>query len=152
MVDTRPLGVTIPAIGAASGLVATGKLSDGTLDTPPVEQPEQASWWDGSGRPGSAGRPVVLLGHVDGAGRPGVFARLDELQPGDEVLVDRYDGVRLRYLVYDVQRYPKAAFPTETVYGDTPASELRAITCGGSFDRSTGHYRDNVIAFARIAS
>jgi len=26
---------------------------------------------------------------------------------------------------------------------------LRLITCGGGFDRSTGHYRDNVIVYAR---
>jgi hypothetical protein len=29
---------------------------------------------------------------------------------------------------------------------------LRLITCGGSFDRSTGHYRDNVIVYAKGAS
>jgi hypothetical protein len=28
---------------------------------------------------------------------------------------------------------------------------LRLITCGGSFDRTTGHYRDNVIVYARLA-
>jgi hypothetical protein len=28
---------------------------------------------------------------------------------------------------------------------------LRLITCGGSFDRATGHYRDNVIVDASLA-
>jgi hypothetical protein len=29
---------------------------------------------------------------------------------------------------------------------------LRLITCGGSFDRATGHYRDNVIVYATMVS
>jgi hypothetical protein len=29
---------------------------------------------------------------------------------------------------------------------------LRLITCGGSFDRSTGHYRDNIIVFAEATT
>ncbi len=36
------------------------------------------------------------------------------------------------------------------VYGDTPGAELRLITCGGSFDRRSGHYRDNVVAYAHL--
>jgi hypothetical protein len=28
---------------------------------------------------------------------------------------------------------------------------LRLITCGGTFDRSTGHYRSNVVVHARLA-
>jgi hypothetical protein len=31
-----------------------------------------------------------------------------------------------------------------------PGATLRLITCGGSFDRSSGHYRDNLIAFAHL--
>ena len=27
----------------------------------------------------------------------------------------------------------------------------RLITCGGGFDRSTGHYRDNLIVYASLA-
>jgi hypothetical protein len=27
---------------------------------------------------------------------------------------------------------------------------LRLVTCGGAFDRSTGHYTDNVIVFASL--
>jgi hypothetical protein len=38
------------------------------------------------------------------------------------------------------------------VFGPSPDPLLRLITCGGSFDRSTGHYRDNVVVTARLAS
>jgi hypothetical protein len=37
------------------------------------------------------------------------------------------------------------------VYGDTKGrAELRLITCGGAFDQSTGHYVDNIVAFAHL--
>jgi hypothetical protein len=41
-----------------------------------------------------------------------------------------------------------SGLPTALVYGDTAGPALRLVTCGGSFDRASGHYRDNVIVFA----
>jgi hypothetical protein len=41
-------------------------------------------------------------------------------------------------------------FPTEHVYGNTAGPELRLITCGGAFDSGSGHYQDNVVAYARL--
>jgi hypothetical protein len=34
------------------------------------------------------------------------------------------------------------------VYGPTPDAELRLITCGGAFDSTSGHYLNNVVAYA----
>ena len=62
---------------------------------------------------------------------------------------DRSDVV---FVVDRLESHPKNAFPTKAVYGPTPGATLRLITCGGSFDRKAGHYRDNVIAFARYKS
>jgi hypothetical protein len=31
---------------------------------------------------------------------------------------------------------------------DTPQARLRLITCGGAFDRRSGHYLDNVVVYA----
>jgi hypothetical protein len=89
----------------------------------------------------------VIAGHIDQA-RPGRVLRLGELRRGDVVVV-RYPGrVETRFRVERTERHPKRAFPTGRVYGDTPGPALRLVTCGGSFDRASGHYRDNVIVFA----
>jgi sortase (surface protein transpeptidase) len=80
-----------------------------------------------------------------------VFAGLDRLAPGDEVVVDRADGTRARFVVDRTVQVAKDAFPTGDVYGPVPGAELRLITCGGSFDRATGSYADNVIVFATLA-
>ncbi len=47
-----------------------------------------------------------------------------------------------------VERYPKAAFPTQQVHGPTPDRALRLITCGGSFDYAKRSYRDNIVVYA----
>jgi hypothetical protein len=35
------------------------------------------------------------------------------------------------------------------VYGPVPYPAVRLVTCGGSFDRDRGSYRDNVVVSAR---
>jgi sortase (surface protein transpeptidase) len=159
-----PTAITIPKIDAHSSLIPLGLTEASELDVPPVTQPMQAGWYAGAKpledgdehKPGDNG-PAVIAGHVDGTGPngqkgyPGIFARLTELAPGDEVLVDRADGSQLRFLVSQVQRFAKDEFPSLAVYGDTPGPELRLITCGGDFDRAAGHYRDNTVAFAELA-
>ena len=77
-----------------------------------------------------------------------MFKRLRELKPGDEVKVTRADRSVVIFAVDRVESHPKKAFPTNAVYDPTPGATLRLITCGGSFDRKAGHYRENVIAFA----
>jgi hypothetical protein len=81
---------------------------------------------------------------VDG---PAVFARLRDLVVGDVLRVGGADGSSASYVVSAVERYPRESFPTEAVYGATPESSLRLITCGGPFERGTG-YADNVVVAA----
>jgi sortase (surface protein transpeptidase) len=145
-----PAEIDIPRIGATSSLVGLGLAADGTVEVPPVEAPMQAGWFTGAPKPGEPG-PAVILGHVNGGGQAGIFARLHELAAGDEVLVRRTDGSVARFTVTRVDQVSKASFPTEAVYGDTKGPELRLITCGGTFDRSERSYRDNVIVYAKLA-
>jgi hypothetical protein len=143
-----PVGLTVPAIDVRTGpLLDLGLDATGALEVPP--DAGTAGWFTLGPAPGSAG-PAVIAGHVDYAGTPGVFRRLDELGPGDEVSVSRADGSTAVFETYLVERYAKAGFPTERVYGDTADPELRLITCGGAFDSRSGHYRDNVVAYARL--
>lgn len=156
LVAPTPTAVRIPAIGASSSLIQTGMLPDGSPEVPDVHTPEQASWASWSPEPGLPG-PAVLYGHVDGDGRPGVFARIDELQPGAEVVVERGNLGPIAFTVYRVDSWPKAelddpgGMATATVYGDTAEPELRLVTCGGSFDRAARSYRDQIVVFARLA-
>lgn len=93
----------------------------------------------------------MIVGHVDSKrGGPSVFYRLGELRPRDQVRVVRDDGSVAVFAVEDVRRFSKSDFPTQLVYGNTDHAALRLITCGGPFDRGTGHYRDNVVVTASL--
>ena len=145
-----PVAVRIPKIGAQSSLVQLGLNPDGSVQVPPVSDPMQAGWYAGGVAPGEVG-PAVLLGHVDGDQREGIFFRLHELAPGDDVFVTRKDGVVLHFTVTAKTEVPKDAFPTEAVYGKTATPELRLITCGGSFDAAAHSYVDNIVVYATLA-
>ncbi|MGH9305192.1 MAG: hypothetical protein ACRDZ5_12425, partial [Acidimicrobiales bacterium] len=49
-----------------------------------------------------------------------------------------------------VREYPKAHFPTASVYGNIPYAGLRLLTCGGNFDSVTHHYLSNIVVFASL--
>jgi sortase (surface protein transpeptidase) len=149
MPPSEPTEVRIPKIGATSSLVPLGLNADETVEVPPVEQPMQAGWYRFARTPGEAG-PAILLGHVDGLKKPGIFFRLKELVADDEIEVSRKDGTTARFRVRRTEQVAKAGFPTEAVYGDTAEPELRLITCGGSFDEAAHSYRDNVIVYATL--
>lgn len=126
-------------------MVGLGLNTDGTLAVP--DNTVDAGWYTGGPRPGELG-PAVIAGHVDSKAGPGVFFRLREVARGAEVRVAYDDGSEVTFVVTEVARYDKGEFPTARVYGDTTEPELRLITCGGTFDSGSGHYRDNIIAFA----
>jgi sortase (surface protein transpeptidase) len=91
----------------------------------------------------------VIVGHVDSRRGPAVFFRLGELRRGDRIVVGLQGGGARSFLVERVERRPKTALPTRRIWSRTRRPVLRLITCGGGFDRSTGHHRDNVIVYAR---
>lgn len=143
---SRPVSLTIPSIGVdARDIAQLGLTSSGDMEVP--QRDEVVGWYRHGPTPGSLG-PAVLAGHVDSAeSGPAVFFRLPELRPGDEVLVGREDGSTSVFVVDRLEQYAKDAFPTLEVYGDLDHAGLRLITCGGTFDDGTGHYRDNIVVY-----
>jgi len=148
---STPLRVHVPSIAADSDLVAVGVDAQRRVQVPPVSQPMQAAWFDQAPTPGAAG-PALIIGHVDGNGRPGIFANLDKLRPGQEVAVDRADGLTAVFTVFHTETVPKDAFPTQRVYGNVPDAQLRLVTCGGELDAQANSYRSNVIVYATLTA
>lgn len=148
------LTLRIPDLAVDATLSELHRDAAGALEAPPVTQPQVAGYYAEGVLPGDRG-PGLIAGHVSGRPEgadhsvPGVFARLGELRVGGRVTVDR-DGLPLTFEVYRTGTFPKDAFPTGEVYGDTALPELRLVTCGGTFDPAAHSYRDNVIAFARL--
>lgn len=142
-----PLTLGIPDLDVVGDIVPVGLLADGTYDVP--VDPATAGWLSSGPRPGERG-PAVIAGHVDSRKLgPGLFWRLADLQVGAQVTITT-ELTTLTFVVDAVEQYPKDEFPTQAVYGPVPIPSLRLITCGGSFDSSTRHYRDNIVVYLSL--
>ncbi|MBC7559884.1 MAG: class F sortase [Dermatophilaceae bacterium] len=150
LTPSPPAAINIPSIGIrTSNFVDLGLGADGSLQVP--TDFASIGWYTAGPSPGELG-PAILGGHVDSHNGPAVFFRLGALRPGARVTIGRKDGSTATFSIDRVQRFPKNNFPTALVYGSTKRAELRLITCGGSFDQKSGHYVDNVVAFAHLVT
>jgi len=139
-----PTSITIPAIDVHAQIIAVGLQADGAMQLP---DPDQVGWYRLGPRPGAPG-PAVLIGHVDSDSDPAVFFRLRQLRPGDQILIGQHDGTTSRFLVGRLEQHPKTALPTGRIWTSATRPLLRLITCGGPFNSTTRHYRDNIIVYA----
>jgi sortase (surface protein transpeptidase) len=144
-----PVRILIPAIGVSAPVMRLGRNPDGTVQVPPLGAHDLVGWYALGAAPGQRGA-AVILGHVDSARGISVFFHLKDLRAGMRIYVSLADGKVAVFAVDGVQRVAKAAFPTQAVYGRARYPELRLITCGGPFDRTSGHYLDNIIVYAHL--
>ncbi|WP_230420729.1 class F sortase [Actinomadura soli] len=144
-----PLRLDVPRIDVRTPLMTLAKNPDQTVETPPLRRADEAGWYRLGAAPGSRGA-AVIIGHVDTATGPAIFHRLGDLRPGDRASVLRADGRTAVFRIDSVEHVGKNRFPTRRVYGDPGYPAIRLITCGGRFDRRSGHYTDNVIAFGHL--
>lgn len=138
-----PAHLVIPTLDIRATVRGVALDAKGALITPPATD---AGWYELGPAPGARGSSVIV-GHVDSRTAPGVFAELSKLRPGDLVGVRDTGGVWTVFGVRNLSQHPKDALPPD-LWAPTRARVLRLITCGGSFDARTGHYRDNVVAHA----
>ncbi|WP_405614318.1 class F sortase [Streptomyces sp. NBC_00076] len=149
--DALPQRVDIPGLGIQAPVVARGLDGQGAIDPPPFDQAGVVGWYAAGAKPGAAGT-ALMVGHVDTETRPAVFYRISAMKPGETVRVFRDDGRIAEFTVDDVQVVNRDRFDAQQAYGPrkTGRSELRLITCGGTFDRVSRSYSANVIVSAYL--
>lgn len=147
---SAPIRLEIPKIGVTSSLMPLGLNSDHSLQVPPLSRAQEAGWYRYGPTPGSKGA-AVIVGHVDSTRGPAVFFRLGKLRPGDLISVHRQDGTTAGFRVDSAEVVSKNDFPTHKVYDRVGYAALRLITCGGTFNRGSGHYTDNIVVYAHLA-
>ncbi|MFJ9746409.1 class F sortase [Streptomyces chartreusis] len=148
LAPSPPDRIRIPSIRVDAPLMGLGLTRNGSLDVPPAGRENLAGWYEAGTTPGETGTAIVA-GHVDNADGPAVFYRLGALRKGSTIEVARRDGGTALFSVYAVEVYDAKGFPDERVYGAAARPELRVITCGGGYSRTTG-YRGNVVVFAHL--
>jgi sortase (surface protein transpeptidase) len=142
-----PVRIRIPSIGVSAPFVRLGLNRDRTLQVP--RSTDAVGWFVDGPEPGEVGA-AVIAGHVDSRHGPAVFYHLRALRRGDRIDVALAGGARASFVVTGTKQVQKNRFPERQVYRPTTQPTLRLVTCDGQFDRSTRHYADNFIVFARL--
>jgi LPXTG-site transpeptidase (sortase) family protein len=143
--QNQPVSLDIPAIGVTGGpVIAVGVEPNGEMEVPPADE---VGWYRFGPTPGQAGA-TVLAAHVAFDGRNGIFVRLDELSPGDEVTVGLADGTTATYVVETTRQFPKDGLPDDELFAREGPETLVLITCGGRFDTDARSYEDNIVVTA----
>lgn len=150
---SQPTRLNIPAIDVDTDLMNVGLQADGTIGVPPLLADSPAGWYDRGPSPGEKG-PAVILGHVTALNQegPAVFFKLGALRKNDEISVTRTDGTVAVFTVTRIVQTPKPDFSSIDTYGNTDDAQLRLITCGGTFNKSTGRHADNIVVHAKLTS
>lgn len=141
-----PARIRVGSIEVDAPVVPVGVDDAGLMEVP--EDVRTIGWYRHGAGPGEDGS-AVLSGHVDDRvqGR-GAFYELATTSTGDTVEVDTGDGRTLAYRVDSVRNFGKEELPLEEVFQRSGPPRLVLITCGGEFDRATGHYVDNIVVTA----
>jgi hypothetical protein len=165
-----PLELQLPSLSVNAPVVGVGITANDVMDAPMGKAKDpvwrQAFWYRGSAVPGALST-ALIAGHVSGLGRPGVFAHLDRVQPGDPIIVhDTRNGLDVRFSVTGSKSYPldQTTDPAvlNRIYGAGPVagtspqpsadglSHLTLITCAGTFTNGT-HDRRLAVFATRMA-
>ncbi len=156
-VDAIPVSVDIPTLGVhATHLMPLGVNKNGSMQTPPVDQPMTLGWYTRGAHactPGPNEVPFALAGHINGSGhKPGILTDLKNLKTGAAVTIGLSNGSSCTYRIKQLAQVRKTAFPTNTIWGRTPAAELRIVSCGGAYIGPPLYYEDNLVGEGTLNS
>jgi sortase (surface protein transpeptidase) len=139
-----PERLRIGAIAVDAPILPVG-VTAGTTEIP--ADVHEVGWYRFGGRPGRSGS-TLLVAHVSsGTQGAGVFFRLRDLVPGDDVRVEMRDGSSSVFRVIARWSYAKEALP-DRLFGRTGPAMLALVTCGGPYSEATGRYEDNIVVYA----
>jgi hypothetical protein len=155
----------IPSLGVDAPLVPTG--ATGRPETASLTIPgdvHTAAWWDGTVSQGSRithedapapGQPgvAVIAGHIDSArAGPGALYDLKNISVGATVEIVDSGGHVAKWTVSTRPLTTRKTALPSSLWVTRGRPTLALVTCGGPFDRATGHYLDNVIVWATPAA
>lgn len=144
----EPRYLRIDKLNLSARIIPVGKTKDGALDAPATAW--DVGWYKEGGQPGQAGA-MLLDGHVnDSFNTPGIFARLNTLQNGDLMTIERGDRQVYTYRVVTLEIKPVALVDMNRLLSPITRDRqgLNLITCGGMYNRRTGTYSDRILVYA----
>jgi LPXTG-site transpeptidase (sortase) family protein len=126
-----------------------GIAKDGSMAV--TNESYTVGWYKLGTAPGDPG-DAVITGHLDWYDTShAVFFNLKDLRAGDEIDVQRLDGVTKHFRVTSVATVAYNASVPGLFVGGGP-SRLSLITCGGPWDARKGEYLQRVIVDSALVS
>jgi LPXTG-site transpeptidase (sortase) family protein len=143
----EPVRLRIPTLDLDAPVAPYGvDARTGQIDIP--DNASEVAWYRFGPAPGDTGS-AVLAAHVDLESQgPGVFFRLADLTPGDQIMVEFDDGRNRLFRVEGRTVYPKDSLPLDAIFSRAGSPILTLITCGGGFSASDRSYDSNVVVYA----
>jgi LPXTG-site transpeptidase (sortase) family protein len=144
-----PVRLVIPALNINANVQDVGITARGNMGVP--NNFVDVGWYSYGAIPGQVGS-AVIDGHVDnGLSLAGVFKHLSDIKTGDDVYVTNYAGQEFHFVVTDIQYYGYENAPTSEIFNaDNGGSELKLITCGGTWVPGQKTYDQRLVVTATL--
>ena len=138
----RPRYLSISKLGINKArILAMGVNAKGELDTP--RNIFDVGWYEASGKPGMNGT-AIIDGHNGGPHVHGVFKNLPDLAVGDEIVIERGDGVVFKYKVVENTAVPlsesDAYMAVAARSPELGKESVTLISCTGEWSQQQGTY------------
>jgi LPXTG-site transpeptidase (sortase) family protein len=141
-----PTRLQIPSIKVDASIERVGVNSKGEMDIPKL--PGNTAWFDLGARPGQIGT-AAIAGHLNWYnGATGVFANLNKLNIGDEILVQDDKGQDISFVVKKIRTYNPNEDASDVFISNDNKAHLNLITCDGVWDKRTKQYSKRLVVFA----
>lgn len=142
-----PARISIPSLSVDAPVLPEGVAADGQMAIP--KRIDTIGWYKWGPAPGAGAGSIVMVGHVDSAIQgTGAFFTLRNIDPGALVTVTSANHRIHHYRVIAREEFPKTSVPLAAIFARTGRPRLTLATCGGSFNRATHSYTDNIVITA----
>lgn len=144
-----PRYIRIPEIGVIARVKNLGTTPEGAVDAP--KNINDAGWYNGSVRPGSARGSSLIVAHVSGWTAPGVFKNINKLAVGSVFEVEKGNGEKIKYSVKKKQQIPLDQVNMSEILGAEVAGQhdIKLMTCSGKYNKDTKTYEDRYVVYAK---
>lgn len=143
IITSKPVRMRIPALSLDYVIQSTGADSKGTMQVAPAL--EVISWFELSALPGNTGN-AIFGGHNTWSGARSKIFTLDQLEIGDEMIIDYADGTSLRFLLESDFVYELKTAPANLIMNVLGDARVTLITCKWPFNTVTGTSDYRIVA------
>ncbi|MEL4504113.1 class F sortase [Luteococcus sp. H138] len=147
-----PTRITMGDVTADSPVLSLGMADDGSVKTPPFDQPHSVGWFNGGPQPGSSQGKVVLTAHTfhkGGALGNALHDSSSGLKLGDLIRVTDASGKTLCYrYTKQAKLWVKDYDPRSTAVYDTAGRPMLAIVICWDWDAARKFWDSRVVYYA----